>query len=116
MYKISIVDDDESVLDYLANLLDGPYDVSTAKGPIEGCARSVDQRHDLVIVDLVMPFLDGYGLIDKIEAAGHNPKFVILTGSPENVQKGDTYSDILVIIKPFSDQVFVNTIAKLIST
>ena len=114
MHKVLLVDDDESILDYLANLLKGSYEVSTAKGPIEGFARYVDLRHDLVIVDLIMPFLDGYGLIDKIEAAGHNPKFIILTGAPENIQKSEAYSDIIVVLKPFSDKAFVEAIARVL--
>ena len=112
MQKVLIVDDDESILEHLADRLKGLYDVSTAKGPIEGFARFIDKRPDLVIVDLIMPFLDGYGLIDKIEAAGHNPKFMILTGAPNLVRKNDTYSDIVVVIKPFSDQVFIDSVKK----
>ncbi|MFK7824351.1 MAG: response regulator [Oligoflexales bacterium] len=112
MQTVLIVDDDESILEYLAMRLQGPYEVSSAKGPIEGFARFIDQQPDLVIVDLMMPFLDGYGLIDKIEAAGYNPKFMILTGAPNLVRTNETYADITVLIKPFSDRVFIDAVEK----
>lgn len=115
MHRILVVDDDEFITEYLETLLKrGPYEVTAAKGPIEAYARYIDEHHDLLIVDLMMPFLDGYGLIDKIRAEGFNPKVLIITGAPHQVQSDKSYSDIEVLLKPFSDGSFLKTVAKVL--
>jgi two-component system cell cycle response regulator CpdR len=63
LYTILIVDDDPSVLPIIAQALAEPgYDVLTARDGYEAIRALVHRHVDLMIVDIVMPGLDGVQL------------------------------------------------------
>jgi CheY-like chemotaxis protein len=68
---ILVVDDDDAVRDALSGELeDHGYDVIRARDG-DDALRLLDQTvPDLAVVDLLMPGLDGWGLIDAIRARG----------------------------------------------
>jgi two-component system response regulator MprA len=68
---ILVVDDDDAVRDALGGELeDHGYDVIRARDG-DHALRLMDERvPDLAVVDLLMPGLDGWGLIDAMRARG----------------------------------------------
>jgi DNA-binding response OmpR family regulator len=65
--KILIVDDDSDVLDALTMVLDSQgYQVITARDGIEGLACLKAEKPDLMILDLLMPNMDGFGVMKEL--------------------------------------------------
>jgi response regulator RpfG family c-di-GMP phosphodiesterase len=62
--RILVVDDEPGIRDVIQDYLsDAGYDVLTAKDGLEALEKMEDQDFDLVITDLSMPNLDGFGVI-----------------------------------------------------
>lgn len=81
--RILIVDDDENVLKTFktALTLEG-YDVATASSPLEGLQDAEQSPPDAVLLDLRMPFVNGFGFLYRFRAQAahlHTP-VAIITG------------------------------------
>jgi len=66
-FKVLVVDDDDSMLDYLSDSLKHSYKVITARNGKEGLKYAVSQMPDLIITDVVMPEMDGIQLVKALK-------------------------------------------------
>jgi DNA-binding response OmpR family regulator len=70
--KILVVDDKHTLSDLLAQFLGQKHKVTTKKNGLEALEwLQQGDIPDLIISDLEMPILDGYGLISKVRASGY---------------------------------------------
>jgi len=81
--RFLIVDDDETVLRTFAKALtlEG-YDVRTAASPLVGLEEAEQSAPDAILLDLRMPFVNGFGFLYRLRALGahrHTP-VAIITG------------------------------------
>ena len=66
MQKILIVEDDIDIQDILKNhLIDARYEVAVASDGVAGIAM-FDDTIDLVLLDIMLPKIDGYGVCEVI--------------------------------------------------
>ena len=66
--KILIVDDDPDILDALAMILESQnYEVITARDGVEGLANLKAEVPDLMILDLLMPKMDGFSVLKELQ-------------------------------------------------
>lgn len=66
--KILVVDDDPDIVDVLTVLLEEEgYEVVSASNGKDGLALMKEENPDLVILDLLMPILDGYGVCKTLQ-------------------------------------------------
>lgn len=66
--KILVVDDDPDVLDSIEMILsDRGYEVITARDGIEGLANLKAEKPDLMILDLLMPKMDGFAVCKELQ-------------------------------------------------
>lgn len=66
--KILIVDDDPDILDAVSIILEAKgYQVVTAKDGIEGLANLKAEKPDLMILDLLMPKMDGFAVCKELQ-------------------------------------------------
>ncbi|MBU0997445.1 MAG: response regulator transcription factor [Firmicutes bacterium] len=85
--KILIVEDDLYILDILTkNLIKNGYEVTSAENGKTGLATFEQQHYDLVISDLMMPYVSGISLIKQIRQLNKDIPIIILTAL-------DSYSD-----------------------
>jgi DNA-binding response OmpR family regulator len=81
--RILIVDDDETVLRTFAKALSlEGYDVRTAASPLTGLEEAEQSAPDAILLDLRMPFVNGFGFLYRLRALGghrHTP-VAIITG------------------------------------
>jgi DNA-binding response OmpR family regulator len=66
--KILVVDDDPDILDAVAMILESQdYKVVTARDGIEGLATLKAENPDLMILDLMMPKMDGFAVCKELQ-------------------------------------------------
>ena len=79
--RILIIDDEEVVLDSCALILDkGEHELTTAGNGVEGLELVESLRPDLVFVDLKMPGISGFEVLEKIRAIDPSIVTVVITG------------------------------------
>jgi CheY-like chemotaxis protein len=81
--SVLVVDDHPNTADMLARAirtidLDAPLDVLTAITGEEALARSADRNFEVLIVDYMMPGMNGLELIDAMRRANRLPEHIIL--------------------------------------
>lgn len=105
MKKILIIEDDKAILRGLADhLTKEHFDVSSASDGIKGLAMGETARFDLVILDVMLPGMNGFEVCRELRRKGVQTPVLILTGKGEEVDKvlglelgADDY-----VTKPFS--------------
>ena len=66
--KILVVDDDPDFLDALTMILESQgYEVVTARDGVEGLANLKAEKPDLMILDLLMPKMDGWAVCKELQ-------------------------------------------------
>ena len=82
--KILVVEDDEEVAAYLKKGLKGyDYIVDCADNGNEGLSMAISADYDLVIVDRMLPGLDGLALIKALRGAGKDMPVMVLSAMSE---------------------------------
>ena len=85
--KVLIVDDEKNIVDIIAfNLKKEGYQVITASDGEEGVEKTFSENPDLILLDIMMPKMDGYEACRKIREKKHTP-IIMLTARAEEVDK-----------------------------
>lgn len=115
MQKILIVEDDIDIQDILKNhLIDAGYEVAVASDGVSGIAMFGDTI-DLVLLDIMLPKIDGYGVCEVIRRRSQVP-IIMLTAlsDEENQLKGFEQQIDDYIPKPFSPKILLCKIAAIL--
>ncbi|MBC7881760.1 MAG: response regulator [Anaerolineae bacterium] len=118
--KILVVDDDPSLLLLLSDLLQlQGYEIETAGSGYLALTMLKTMIPDLLISDVVMPGLDGYGLVEQLR---NHPRFaqmpilfVSALCSGTDRQAGLSQGANAYLCKPFEPEVLISTAEKLLS-
>lgn len=110
--KVLVIDDDDEILDVLKDILeDQNYTVVTAGDGNEGLKVFLSERPRLVITDLIMPSLDGIGLIKKIKEIDQIPVLCVSSGASKTMlEEADSLSVNFIFPKPFELDFFIKTV------
>ncbi len=113
---ILIVDDDETILDLLEDLLSSTYQVSRAPGGAEALRSLADRNYDLILLDLGMPGIDGFEVLRRVRAdpSCENTPVIILSAFPELRGLVPAESVQAVEAKPFDIAQLLRTIGRVI--
>ena len=66
--KILVVDDDPDILDAVTMILESQgYEVVTARDGVDGLATLKAENPDLMILDLMMPKMDGFAVCKELQ-------------------------------------------------
>jgi CheY-like chemotaxis protein len=86
--KILLVDDSSTVILMEKMILSkGPYDIVTARDGVEGVAKAKSEKPDVILLDVMMPNLDGLSACAAIrndEATAHIPIIMVTTRGEEH--------------------------------
>jgi two-component system response regulator VanR len=113
MSKILIVEDDISIQALLHDFIqEAGYDIVLAADGVEALAKYSEQAFDLILLDLMLPKIDGYGVCEVIRQKSNVP-IIMLTAldSEQNQIKGLDLQADDYITKPFSMSVLLRKIA-----
>jgi CRP/FNR family cyclic AMP-dependent transcriptional regulator len=117
MNTILLIEDNMEVRENTAEILElANYRVVTAENGKVGVEKALEVRPDLIICDIMMPVLDGYGvlhLLNKNESMRSIP-FIFLTAKAERMdfRKGMEMGADDYITKPFTDVELLNSIER----
>lgn len=68
MKKILVIEDNPEILENTAELLElSHYEVATAPNGRLGVEQALAQKPDLILCDIMMPELDGYGVLHMLQ-------------------------------------------------
>jgi len=102
--RVLVIDDDEHVLGLLTEVLTGEgYDVVGAMDGAAAVAAIRTQRPDLILLDLMMPVLDGWSFLELYRQlpGPHVPVIVLTAAAQEARVEAEGRAD-SVVPKPFS--------------
>ena len=114
---ILIVDDDPHITDLLRRVLayEG-YSVASAASGGEALNRSLERPPDLVVLDIMLPGLDGLEVAQRLRAAGDNVPILMLTARDtvaDRVKGLETGADDY-LVKPFAPEELVARVKALL--
>jgi CheY-like chemotaxis protein len=101
MKEILVVDDDDGTLEAIAELLRGAgYATSTATTGVDALLHLRHSRPDLLLLDLIMPDMDGWQLLERLREDTElaRPPIVVMTAWPKLIELPKS---IFVLRKPF---------------
>ncbi|MEU0154817.1 SpoIIE family protein phosphatase [Micromonospora fulviviridis] len=106
--RILVADDNADLREHVSRLLSPSYEVVTVPDGVEALRLAVDSPFDLVLTDVMMPRLDGFGLVTALRAnpATRGVPIVLLSaraGAAEEVAGLSVGADDY-LTKPFSSQ------------
>ena len=112
MKEILVIEDEADIQELLTSFLeDSGYKVTVAGDGVAGITSFHSRPFDLVLLDIMLPKIDGYGVCEVIRQESSVP-IVMLTAldSEENQVKGYDLRVDDYITKPFSMQILIRKI------
>lgn len=115
MKKILFIDDNNELRMNTAEILElANYEVFTAENGKAGVETALREKPDLVICDIMMPVLDGYGVLHALQknSSTMNTPFIFLTAKTEksDLRKGMEAGADDYIMKPFTGTELLNAV------
>lgn len=116
--RVAIADDNQKILDVLDEIIstDKELDlVGKAKNGEEMCQIIRERKPDVVLLDLIMPKMDGLTVMEKVsqdDAAGKRPYFIVITAvgqekiTEDAFNRGANY----YVMKPFNNRMLLDRI------
>lgn len=117
--RVVVADDNGITRDMIIDFLSGDDDISVVGSASDGeLAVSVikDTHPDIVLLDLVMPKLDGIGVMEKIAACedygGKKPEYIVISaaGSEEIIGEAIRTGASYFILKPFAADTLIRRV------
>jgi len=115
MKKILLIEDDSALRENTAELLElSGYSVTTAPNGKVGIEMAVSQTPNLIICDIMMPEIDGYGVLQNVssnEKTKHIP-FIFLSAKTEHkeIRKGMDLGADDYLTKPFDEEELLSAV------
>lgn len=116
MNRILMADDEAEIRELIYNYLtDAGYDVTVASDGMQAWELFEKQVYDLVLLDIMMPKIDGYGVCELIRKRSDVPVVILtaLDGEEHQLMGYDSQADDYVT-KPFSMPVLLKKIAAIL--
>ncbi|TSC94021.1 MAG: Response regulator containing CheY-like receiver, AAA-type ATPase, and DNA-binding domain [Parcubacteria group bacterium Licking1014_1] len=113
--KILIADDSQFMRKVLKDILNaaGHTDLVECADGKECMAKYASEKPDLILLDIIMPELDGMEVLKKI---GHEAKIVVISavGQEKMVEEAKKLGALDYIVKPFDNTQVLGTVKKII--
>ena len=110
MNKVLIIEDDKSIVELLGiHLQDLCCEVISSRNGVEALKIATEEKFDLIILDLMLPGLNGMEICRRVRNRDRNTPIMILSAKSEEIDKvlgletgADDY-----LTKPFSVREFI---------
>ena len=102
MARILVVDDEPDILLLLRmNLEAEGHEVLLAADGEMALARMAEHKPDLVLLDVMMPLLDGWGVLREIDGTGRSVVMVSAKADPRDARRALELGALDYVTKPF---------------
>ena len=118
MSKVLIVDDEPDVLLLLrVNLEAAGYQTVLAADGETALERIDDGEPDVVLLDIMMPVMDGWGVLRALSERDSGPRVVVVSAksSDRDIVRALTSGALDYVTKPFDPDDLVEVVARMIS-
>lgn len=116
---VLIVDDNPDIVALLrANLSVSGFDTVEAQNGEVALAKIDQEKPDLVLLDLMMPVLDGWAVLERLQGRRERPPIIVLTAADAvmNVDRAQRLGVTAYITKPFNLPDLVGLVETVTST
>ncbi len=118
--RILAIDDSRTIREMLRSSLEAAgFAVITAEDGIEGLERFNENDPDVIITDVNMPRLDGFGVIERIRSGPRRTRVPILVLTTESAnelkERARKAGATGWIVKPFDDERLISAIRRIAS-
>jgi CheY-like chemotaxis protein len=87
--RVLLIDDDESLRELFQLAMGNRFNVTVAEDGEKGLEKVAAFRPHLIVLDLMMPRLDGFGVIHKLQDMGFKDiPVIVITGYSEKANGG----------------------------
>ncbi|MDR3144737.1 MAG: diguanylate cyclase [Treponema sp.] len=110
-FTVLVIDDEKANLMVLNRILSPDYTVLTARSCEEGLSRIAGAKPDLILLDIIMPGMDGFEMLKTLKASPDTRSIpvIIITGldNESDEEKGFMLGAVDYITKPFRNAIVI---------
>jgi two-component system alkaline phosphatase synthesis response regulator PhoP len=104
--KILVVDDEPNIIQTLQDRLEmNDYNVISACNGKEGLDKAINEKPDIILLDVIMPIMDGHEMLERLRKteAGKNIAVIMLSArsQTDDIARASSCGIEDYIIKPF---------------
>ena len=117
MKKILVVDDDPEILELTKKGLEANgYKAILALDGVEGLNKAMEEKPDLILLDIIMPNKDGFEMLRELKANAFTRDIPVIMlsakGETDFLLKGEKFGAVDYFIKPCDWQELLNHIKR----
>ena len=115
--RILVAEDEPSIRRLVRFFLESVgYDVDEAEDGEKALKKALSSNYSLIILDLMMPGLDGWGFLKRYKESGGNAHVIVLSARDldEDFRKGAEMSVSDYFVKPFDPEELVDRVKSLL--
>ena len=117
MFCILLVEDDNNIRKLMEEVLrQNGYEVIAARDGIDALDKMDNHHADLIVLDLMMPRMDGYEFTETLRSCGNNIPILMVTakGTPFDKKRGFIAGTDDYMVKPVDEEEMILRIAALL--
>ncbi len=111
--RLLIVDDEQDMLDCVAEVLGEHFDVTLARDGLEALCALRMNAFDVVLLDLKMTGVDGFDVLNYLSSCSHRTRVLIASGLPRLDRIAERYGASGWLVKPYHLDVLEERVARL---
>ena len=118
MARILVVDDEPDILLlHRLNLEGAGHEVLLAADGMKALERIDADQPDMVVLDVMMPVLDGWGVLEALQAKVESPPVLVVSAksAAADIEHALRMGASGYLAKPFNAEVFIGAVAKMLS-
>src|SRR5437016_3118712 len=114
-FRVLVVEDDSDYAFLLATLLrrEG-YTAVIAQDGLHALQRIFTEQPDLIVLDLHLPLLDGYDVLEELRAHQPETAVIVVSGAPDAKSRARAAGATAVLTKPLDIDDFLGTVATIV--
>lgn len=114
MKRVLIVDDDYDICEAVQLLLESQYEVAVAYNGEQALARLEKDAFDAIVLDLMMPVMDGESLFAELRRRGEPPPVIFASAAQHLPSRARKAGAAAFLQKPFDARQLESTLANVV--